>query len=160
MLVRTLHWLSSSRLGRREAPLGSMWAVIGWWEARRVPFNLIVGATGVVTSSLMLLIAWAGERWLGIPIGLPDPPFLAVLGAIAFAVLANVCYAGGWIVELIVRKTWPADSERVGTISFSLGIVFAIVVTLIPVVIVGASATVVAIAQWLGYAGAFASGEG
>ena len=99
------------------------------------------------------------ERWLGIPIGLPDPPVFAVLGAIAFGVLANVCYAGGWVVELIVRRTWPGDSERVGVISFALGIVFAVIVTLVPVVIVGGAAGIVALGQWLGYAGAFPSGD-
>jgi len=151
MLVRTLRWLSSSRLGRRDAPLGSMWAVVGWWEARRVAFNLIVGATGVITSVLVLLIAWASERWLGIPIGLPDPPVLVILAVIAFGAAANICYAGGWVVELIVRRTWPGDSERVGVISFALGIVVAVVVTLVPVVIVGSAAGIVAVGQWLGY---------
>ena len=137
-----------------------MWAVVGWWEARRIPFNLIVGATGVVTACLILVVALVSERWLGIPIGLPDPPVFVIFGVIAFAVAANVCYTGGWVAEWLVRKAWPTESERIGPISFALGIVFAVVVTLSPSVLVSLMAIGVAVAQWLGYPGAFAYDAG
>ena len=48
------------------------------------------------------------------PIGLPDPPILAVIGVIAFGVIANVFYTGGWIVELLVAKVWHVESARFG----------------------------------------------
>ncbi len=34
-------WLRGSLLCRRDTPITSAWAAIGWWEARRIPFNLI-----------------------------------------------------------------------------------------------------------------------
>jgi hypothetical protein len=155
MLIRTLRWISSSPLGRRSRRLDTVWGVIGWWEVRRVPFNLVVGATGIVTSVLILLIAWLSERWLGIPVGLPDPPILVIVAVIAYAVAANACYTGGWIIELIVRKAWPAEGEHVGPISFALGLVFAVTVTLAPLALVALAAIVTAAAQWLGMTGAF-----
>ena len=160
MLIRLLRWISSSSLGRRDRPLDTIWAVIGWWEARRIPFNITVGATGIVTGCLVLLVAWLSERWLGIPVGVPDPPVLVVLGVLVYGVAANVCYTGGWVAEWLVRKAWPAESERMGPISFALGMVFAVIVTLSPIVIVSLAAIVVAVAQWLGFAGAFAYDAG
>lgn len=154
MLFRTLRWISSSSIGRRDTPLKTSWAVIGWWEARRIPFNLLVGATGFVTVVAMLAVAWASERTLGIPIGWPDPPFFAILGVIAFALAANVCYTGGWVAELIVRKTWPNQSEHIGPISFALGLGFAVLVTLLPVLLASAAAVLLGVAQWLGYSAA------
>jgi hypothetical protein len=116
-----LRWISSSSIGRRDTLLKTSWAVIGWWEARRVPFNLLVGATGLVT------------------------------GVIAFALAANVCYTGGWVAELIVRKTWPNQAEQIGPISFALGLGFAVLITLLPVLVVSGAAVLLGVAQWLGY---------
>jgi hypothetical protein len=160
MLFRALRWISTSSIGRRDTPLKTPWAVIGWWEARRVPFNLLVGTTGLVTAIAMLSVAWASERTLGIPIGLPDPPFFAILGAIAFGLAANVCYTDGWIAELIVRKTWPNEAEQIGPISFTLGLGFAVVLTLLPALLVSAAAIVIGVAQWLGYGAAAVYGAG
>ena len=94
MIVRTLRRISSSLLGRRSRRLDTAWRVISWREARRVPFNLVVGATGIVTSVLILLIAWQSECWLGVPVGLPDPPIPVIGAVIAFAVAANACLHG------------------------------------------------------------------
>jgi len=160
MLFRTLRWISSSSIGRRDKPLKTSWAVIGWWEARRIPFNLLVGATGLVATIAILVVAWASERTLGIPVGLPDPPFFAILGVIAFALAANVCYTGGWVAELIIRKTWPNQAEQIGPISFALGLGFAVVVTLLPVLLVSGAAVLIGVAQWLGYGAAVAYGAG
>jgi hypothetical protein len=147
-------------MGRRDGPLKTSWAVIGWWEARRIPFNLLVGATGLVAVSAILAVAWASERTLGVPVGLPDPPFFAILGVIAFALAANVCYTGGWVAELIVRKTWPNEAERIGPISFALGLGFAVLVTLLPVLLVSGAAVLLGVAQWLGYSAASGYGAG
>jgi hypothetical protein len=154
MLFRILRWISSSSIGRRDRPLDTSWAVIGWWEARRLPFNLLVGATGVATIVAILAVAWVSERTLGIPIGWPDPPFFAILGVFAFGFGANVCYTGGWIVELIVRKTWPNQAADIGPISFALGLGLAVLVTLSPVVLISAAAILEGLAQWLGFSAA------
>jgi hypothetical protein len=155
MLVRTLRRIRSSALGRRDLPLESPWRIVGWWEARRILFNLIVGATGIVAAGVILLTALVSERLLGVPIGMPDPPIIAVFGVILFGVATNVCYTGGWIGELVVRRAWPDQSDQFGALTFTLGLVFAVVVTLSPAVLIGAMAVVFGLMRWLGYGGAF-----
>ena len=41
------------RLFRREVEPKSDWEIIAWWEARRIPYNLIVGVAGVVAVTVM-----------------------------------------------------------------------------------------------------------
>ena len=37
-------------------------AIIGWWERRRLPYNLIIGGTGLVTGTVVsLMMALNGE---------------------------------------------------------------------------------------------------
>ena len=151
MLVQTLRRIRSSALGKRFSPMESAWQVIAWWEARRIPFNLIVGVTGIVTSAVILLTAVVSERLLGEPIGLPDPPIFAVIGVVFFVVAANVCYAGGWIAEILVRRAWPDQSDQFGGLAFTLGLVFAVVVTLAPAVLISGGAILFGLARWLGY---------
>jgi hypothetical protein len=40
--------LKGSLLCHREVPIDSPKNAIGWWEARRIPFNLIVGIAGTL----------------------------------------------------------------------------------------------------------------
>jgi hypothetical protein len=154
MLIRLLRQLRSSALGRRNSSLQSAWQIIGWWEARRVLFNLIVGATGVVSSIGILLTALISEQLLAEPIGMPDPPVLVVVAVVFYVLGANVCYTGGWIGELVVKRAWPDESEQFGTLMFTLGLVFAVAVTLSPAVLISGVAVVVGVAPALGFGGA------
>jgi len=96
---------------------------------------------GVISTAMCLVTAILCEHFLGKPIGLPDPPFIAVLAVIIYAAMANVCYTGGWISELIVGKVWPQEGKSFGTISFTLGVFFSMLLTLLPgVLIVGIGA--------------------
>ena len=153
MLIRLLRQLRSSALGRRNSPLQSAWHIIGWWEARQIPFNLIVGAAGFASSIGILLTALISEQLLGEPIGMPDPPVRIVFAVVLFVVGANACYTGGWIGELLVKQAWPDQSEQFGTLMFTLGVVFAVVVTLLPAVLIGGLAVVFGIGRALGYGG-------
>jgi len=151
VIVRILRAVRSSALGSRRAPLQSAWQVIGWWEARRLVFNLIVGAAGIGTAGIILIVALISERLLGGPIGMPDPPIVAVLGVVLFAAGANVCYTGGWLAELLVKRAWPDESEQFGASTFAMGLIFAVAVTLAPVVLVAGSAVAYGLARWLGW---------
>lgn len=133
MVVSLLRSIRASRLIRRDRPLESTWEIIGWWEARRIPFNLIVGATGVTTSISILLMSFAYEQISRVPVQWPDPPIFMIVPVIMFAVMANVCYTGGWIVELLIRRAWPDEMSGLGTVSLALGITFAVIVTLLPI---------------------------
>ncbi len=72
------------------------------------------------------------ERVVGEPIGMSDPPLFAIIAVVAYGMLANVCYTGGWLAELLVRKLWGAQAESFGEISFALGVAFSVLLTLVP----------------------------
>ncbi|OGW45503.1 MAG: hypothetical protein A2X57_05445 [Nitrospirae bacterium GWD2_57_8] len=126
-LIRRL--LDSAFFSRTKEP-ASFWRVIAWWEVRRIPYNLIVGAAGVATSILAFLSAVLAEHVTGIPAGLPDPPIFALFGILIYAVLANACYTGGWIAEILVAKVWGESGRSFGVISFALGLFFSVLFTL------------------------------
>jgi hypothetical protein len=104
------------------------WDAIVWWELRRIPYNLLLAALGLASGLIIQLI---GNRFV-------DPgedviePLMMVFGAVSFGILANVFYTLGWITELL----WcGGDTRRTETIRqkvFRAGVVFASVVTLLP----------------------------
>ncbi len=128
--------LAASRLVVRPGPVVGMWKVIAWWEIRRFLYNFVVGVTGAAVCALMLGCALVCERVLGEPIGFPDPPLFVVFAVLFYAAVANVCYTGGWVAELIVRVVWQERSSHFGEISFTLGLVFSVLLTCLPVFLV------------------------
>jgi hypothetical protein len=108
--------------------------IISWWEKRRVWFNLIIGVTGILSCVIMFGLVslmtqiypkkdWFGDQWwplFGIPL---------------YGIMANVCYTLGWIAEIIAVKYWQERSRYFGQISFSLGLFFSILLTLVPAMI-------------------------
>jgi len=99
--------LRDSILCRRDGPIAKAWDVVGWWEARRLPFNLIVGSAGIFTCVIVGVIGAASAILFHSDFGMPDPPLFALFGMIIYGVVANVCFTGGWIAELFIRKVWP-----------------------------------------------------
>lgn len=110
--------------------------IIRWWELRRLSYNMIVGATGVFTIMVILGISMMASK--GNEMLLPDPPIVAFFGVIAYGIAANVCFAGGWFVEIIVRKIWGERTGAFGEIAFALGLVFSVLLTLAPTVLYAA----------------------
>jgi len=103
---------------------------------------MIVGVVGLLSSAVMVTVAFTCESRGGAPIGLPDPPAFALVGVLLYGILANVCYTGGWITELMVAKLWSVDTARLGPIAFTLGTAFSVLVTLIPAGLVVAAAMI------------------
>jgi ABC-type branched-subunit amino acid transport system permease subunit len=128
-----------SLLCERNTPMVSARQVIGWWEARRVPFNLIVGSAGIVSVAVVSVVGLGAYFLFNSDFGLPDPPLFAVFGVIFFALVVNICYTGGWIVELVIRTVWPEQADRFAELSLSLGVLLTILVTLLPGIVVGAA---------------------
>lgn len=139
---RLLGWLLVQRTGA-----WSYAAIVVWWEARRVPYNIIVGVAGLISSVVIVAVAFTCESWGGVPIGLrgasiglPDPPAIAIVGVVLYGMLANVCYTGGWITEVLVARLWAIDTSRFGPIAFTLGTAFSVLLTLaLAVLMVAAS---------------------
>jgi hypothetical protein len=129
--------LRSLPLFRRDGPITSARGAIGWWEARRIPYNLIVGSTGIVTCIVIAIVGMGSYFFFNSDFGLPGSPLLAVFGVIIYGILANVCYTGGWVAELIVRRAWPEEADQFASRSFSLGLLLSILLTLTPAIVVG-----------------------
>jgi hypothetical protein len=104
-----------------------------WWEARRIPVNILIGAYGIVclavdfwaiTSSHVLQ---PGEDAVE-PLAIMITPFLF-----------NICYTLGWLVEVPARLANPRLSSRFGPLLMGLGLVFSFCVIGLPAAI------------WVGY---------
>src|SRR5689334_5513420 len=115
-----LLWLTRSRLFARRVPAESAWAIVKWWEFRRVPYNFIVGLAGIAGGSVSMALALAAER-LGIEVPWPDPPLFVLALVVLYGIAANVCFTMGWISELLARRIWGARAEAYGEISFCFG---------------------------------------
>jgi hypothetical protein len=124
-------------LCRRDIPVNSVRDAIGWWEARRIAFNLIVGTAGILSCIVVGIVGLGSELLFNSEFGIPNPPGLALIGVIIYGILANLCFTGGWVVELVIRRIWPQEADRFATMSFSLGLIFSILLTLSPAVLVG-----------------------
>jgi hypothetical protein len=101
--------------------------VIGWWEARRLPYNMAVGAAGLLTLAAVHLIM----RLPPFPASIPLEPTIIIPAL--YGILANVFYTGGWMAELSIRKALGREMEPVGPALFRYGFVFSIGLTLVPV---------------------------
>jgi hypothetical protein len=64
---------------------------IGYWEPRRIAYNLILAA---------IVIAWVVFRW---PHFRPAMKFESLVLMAVLAVLANICYCSAYLVDLAMR---------------------------------------------------------
>jgi hypothetical protein len=127
----------TSSIFRRDTRLKSAREVIGWWEARRVGFNLIVGTVGIITCIIDLTIAAGSNIFFHSDFGLPGSPLLSIFGTILYAILANVCFTGGWVAELVVRHIRPEEADGFAKTTFALGLTFSVLLTLTPGILLG-----------------------
>ncbi len=103
----------------------SHWAVIRWWESRRLLFNLSVGAAGLVTIAAGIFLSALP------PHSMPfSPPWILVP---IYGILANLCYTLGAPSDLLLRRVLGSRGAAVGQALFRYGFAFSIGLTLIPI---------------------------
>jgi hypothetical protein len=105
--------------------------IVTWWESRRLVYNLIVGAAGLVTLAVVVIAnaTTPGHSGFG-------PPLLPI---VAYGALANVCYTLGPMIELTLERVWKDRVLPIGPALFRQGLAFAIGLTLLPIpLIIGA----------------------
>lgn len=90
-----------------------------WWEARRVQYNLVVGAAGLVTLAIVQLCGFGSVGGF-------------ILASISYGMMANICYSSGWISDLIARHFWKEKAEHFGAILYCQGVAFSVLLTLVP----------------------------
>ncbi|WP_419936255.1 hypothetical protein [Candidatus Palauibacter sp.] len=101
-------------------------AIIRWWEKRRLPYNLIVGATGLVTMTV-------GAFFTALVAQLQ--PIDMFRGAIWWAVMANLCYSLGPVAEIALEKMFGGRLLPAGPLLFRAGVTLAVGVTLLPILL-------------------------
>jgi hypothetical protein len=120
----------------------SPWSLLRWWESRRPAFNAIVGGAGLVTVVAVRLISSLPPNPWGVTL-LQELPII-----VAFAVLANICYSGGFVTELAMRKFLGEGAPRPGPALLRMGLTFSVGLTLFPAAIAGID-WVVRIIRWI-----------
>jgi len=111
----------------RRTPL----SLLKWWESRRPAFNLIVGGTGLVTLFAAQLLLWLPPG--SSPFHLREVPMLVLV----YALLANVCYSGGWLTELVLERFMGDDAPPAGPSLLRVGVTVSIGITLFPIALAG-----------------------
>ena len=129
-MITLIKRIKDLRFFSRQVEPETPWQRIAWWEMRRLPYNLLVGAAGIVSLAFVLISGAIAEKMTGLPFGMPDPPLFALAGILVYGILANVCYTGGWIAELLAAKIWGNAGSSFGIISFTLGLLFSLFLTL------------------------------
>jgi len=104
-------------------------SVIGWWERRRIPYNLFVGVVALVCLVLYCFFLQAsvflehGED-LFEPMAIIIAPFVI-----------NLCYTAGWVMQLATRPLLRDRIKCVGPKLLKLGLAFSLFCVWLPAVI-------------------------
>jgi len=103
----------------------SMWSVVNWWESRRAIYNLAVGAAGIFSLTFVAFSAVFHP--------FPVPFRVPVLGILAYAIMANLCYSMGPAIDVLIHRHWGSEYAVVGPTLFRYGFVFSIGLSLLPI---------------------------
>ncbi len=103
--------------------------VIRWWESRRVAYNLVLLVIGVVA-----VVAVVGLGGYLVKPGVDfEEPLGILFGVPLYAIVANVCYTFGWIVELWMIGSNLGRHRTLGPRLFKAGFVFSCFLTSLPI---------------------------
>jgi hypothetical protein len=100
--------------------------IIGWWEIRRIPYNLIMYVSGIVSLIIFFIFINLAHELK------PGEDAVEPLALIAALILLNICYTGGWIFELILSTFRNKNSSPIGPALLKLGLVFSIIIAFLP----------------------------
>jgi hypothetical protein len=100
-----------------------------WWELRRIPFNLIVGAVGLASVIVMELF---GSTFIKPGEDFAEPIAL-LLGTILFGLIANVGYTLCWMMEGEIPFDEPEKRQVFRTKNFKLALKWSCAYATLPV---------------------------
>jgi len=98
-------------------------AIIGWWESRRLFYNLAVGAAGSVSFVVMSV---ADSILKGVPHLVPWP------FVVLFGLGANIMYCLGPTLEILMDKLWGRAVLPPGPGLYRMGLTFSVGLALFP----------------------------
>jgi hypothetical protein len=117
-------WLHSTAADRDSPP-----RIVAWWEARRLPFNLIVGVYGFLCSVVYFPAITSSGRFR------PGEDAVESIALFAAPWLINLLYTLGWLVEIPARRQVPGLSPRFGPLLWAVGLAFGLLLMTVPAVI-------------------------
>ena len=100
-------------------------SILGWWEKRRVPYNLAVGAAGLAS------VAWIAVAELITPGG-PRLVLVPWQPIVLFGIGANVFYTLGSVIESLALKVWGHGLFPIGPGLYRMGLTFSVGLALLP----------------------------
>lgn len=101
--------------------------IIKWWEKRRLFYNVAVGSAGLATMIPATAVVSILEGRLVLE------PWI---GALAFGVMANVCYCLGPTIEILITKIWGRTVLPTGPALYRMGLTFSVGLALLPMLLV------------------------
>lgn len=109
------------------------WKVLGWWELRRVPFNIVVGAWGIACLAVYFVAIWASGELK------PGEDAVEPIALLAVPLVLNVAYSLGFAAELSLRRWAPTIGyrPRLGVSLLKLGLALSITIVALPAATVG-----------------------
>jgi hypothetical protein len=107
--------MTLTQLFARPDPAATPREVIGWWERRRLYYNLII----FVWAAILICVFILGHREDDL---LGDSPRIFSGYLLGFQLPANIFYTGGWIADLVVKKVLRRPSAWFGPCALGLGI--------------------------------------
>lgn len=99
--------------------------VIGWWERRRLVYNLSVGAVGVLSLASALFVSPGPDSTMR--------DFAFVGFSLVYALAANACYTLGWVADLALRKWLGVRAPDIAPVMLRYGFVFSLGITALPI---------------------------
>jgi len=60
-----------------------------------------------------------------------------LIGIAVYGLLANLCYCGGWAIEMTLNRLWGEKVAPVGPVLFRQGLIFSVGLSLLPIIIAG-----------------------
>lgn len=114
----------------QERTRDKLFTIIAWWEARRIPYNIIVAISGFVSLILFyVFILASGELE-------PGEDAVEPLALIAAAFILPLAINIGWIFEsfyyLLTKYLLFKEPKKVNRIPFSIGLIFSIALVFVP----------------------------
>jgi len=103
--------------------------IVLWWEARRIPYNLIVGGIGLC-SLVSFFIAITGSGALE-----PGEDAVEPIALFAAPFLINFAYTGGWVLEVMAHLSGGRKARPMGPRLLKLGTAFSLGVVCFPALI-------------------------
>ena len=113
--------LGPGKLFARPSVPQTWLGIIGWWEKRRLYYNAVLLAVVILAALISPLLR--GHLFAGYG----GAASTALLLSLIFLLMpGNICYTGGWFVDLILKKVFRMPASSFGPWAFACGIVFSL----------------------------------